>query len=251
MRDVLATKGTPARTFPYHVNPKDLKRSYELRLAAQFGDSKAKERLRAYNKRQKEKRVEAGRSEWKVDGHSFNRYKMMNYIVARTANGELLSEICDQDEMPSVMEVYKWFENHPDFEREFRIAEMARGHRLGDEVERIARNTDRENVSADKLKTEVLGKAAARLNARFQDKQVVQQQDEYSHMTRDQINERIKRMIEANPDLLAALPEEMRSSLEMKEPPPEPELPILGHEGTDSADVVDVEPIDPEEHPQE
>jgi len=251
MRAALATKGTPARTFPYRVNAKDLKRSYELRLAAQFGDRKAKERLHAYNKRQKEKRVEAGRTEWRVDGHSFNRYKMMNYIVARTANGELLSEICADGAMPSVMEVYKWFENHPDFEREFRMAEMARGHMLGDEVERIARNTDRENVSADKLKTEILGKAAARLNARFQDKQVVQQQDEYSHMTRDQINERITRMLEANPDLVAALPEGMRASLGMKEPLDAPALPTHGHAGTDNADAVDVEPIDPEDHPEE
>lgn len=243
----MSTKGTPSRIFPYHPSPKDKKKSYELRLTAQFGDNRAKQRLLAYNKRQREKRVEAGRTEWKVDGHSFNRYKMMNYIVSRTANGELLSEICDHPEMPSVMEIYKWFDNHPEFEREYRVAEMARGHRLGDEVEMIARNTDRENVTADKLKTEVLGKAAARLNPRFQDKQVVQQTDEYVNMTPEQIRERIKRMIEANPLLAEALPEGMRSSLEMKEPQPELLIPIEILDETHTPDEAVAEPIDQED----
>ena len=233
------------------MSSKDRKKSYELRLAAQFGDRKAKEKLAAYNRRQKELRMEAGKSEWIVAGHSFNRYKMMNFIVARTANGELLSEVCSEEGMPSVMQVYSWFENHPEFERQFRLAEMARGHMLGDEVERIARGTDRENVSADKLKTEVLSKAAARLNPKFQDKQLVEQRDEYQSMTREQILERIKRMVEANPDLSAALPLAMQPVLEMREPIDVPSLPTQDHEQTDNDDVVDAEPTDPEDHQQE
>ena len=195
--------------------------------------------------------MEAGKSEWVVAGHSFNRYKMMNFIVARTANGELLSEVCSEDGMPSVMQVYSWFENHPEFERQFRLAEMARGYMLGDEVERIARGTDRENVSADKLKTEVLSKAAARLNPKFQDKQLVEQRDEYQSMTREQILERIKRMVEANPDLSAALPAAMQPALEMQEPIDVPVLPMQDHEQTDNDDGVDAEPTDPEDHQQE
>ena len=247
----MGLKSTPQRTFPYHVSSKDRKKSYELRLAAQFGDRKAKEKLAAYNRRQKELRMEAGKSEWVVAGHHFNRYKMMNFIVARTANGELLSEVCSEEGMPSVMQVYSWFENHPEFERQFRLAEMARGHMLGDEVERIARGTDRENVSADKLKTEVLSKAAARLNPRFQDKQLVEQRDEFKDASREQILDRIKRMVEANPHLLDAIPAAMQSSLEMQEPIDVPALPMQDHEQTDNADVVDVEPTDPEDYPQE
>ena len=221
----MGVKSTPQRTFPYHVSKKDLKRSYELRLAAQFGDRKAKEKLAAYNRRQKELRMEAGKSEWVVAGHRFNRYKMMNFIVSRTANGELLSEICQEDGMPSIMQVYSWFENHPDFEKQFMLAEKARGHMLGDEVERIARNTDRENVSADKLKTEVLGKAAARLNSRFQDRQVVEQRDEYSSMTPEQIRARISAMIQANPELAASIPAGTLSFQETAEPIDVPVLP--------------------------
>lgn len=196
----MVTKGTPSQKYPYKTSKKDLAKSYELRLAAQFGNRKAKEKLWAYNRRRKERRMEANKIEWEVNGLKFNRYKMMQFIVARTANGERLSDICEDPEMPSVMQVYKWFENHPDFEKDFRLAEQVRGHLLGDEVERIAEKTDRENVSADKLKTEILGKAAARLNPRFQDKVQTQIVDEYSNMTKEQILERVQRMLQANPE---------------------------------------------------
>ena len=201
----MTTKGTPSHTYKFHASKKQLKRSYEVRLAAQFGGSKEKRRLRNYNRMQKERKMEPGRERWVVNGQEFNRYAMMEYIVAQTAAGELLSDICKGARMPTMLQVYSWFDNHPEFETQFRRAERARGHLLGDEVERTAKNTDRENVSADKLKCEILGKAAARLNERFQDKAVVQNKDDYSALTADQIKERILRMAEGNPELLALL----------------------------------------------
>ena len=244
----MASKGTPIKTYPYKVNAKDLKKSYELRLAAQFGDSRAKGRLQAYNRRIKERKMEASKIDWVIDGKSFNRYKMMDFIVSRVANGEPLDEICAPEEMPSMLEVYSWQDNHPDFATALRRAEEVRGHRLGEEALRVAMGTDRENVAADKLKFEALSKAAARTNSRFQDKQVQEVRDEYGNMSADQIRERIKRMIEASPDLALALPEAMRSSLEMREPLVVPALPTEDHDGTYNADAIDVEPTGQEDH---
>lgn len=203
----MTTKGTPSHVYKFHTSKKQLQKSYEIRLAAQFGGPKEKRRLRAYNRAQKERKMEAGVNLWVVNGKPLNRYKMMEWIVSQTAAGELLSDLCKKANMPSMLQVYAWFDNHPEFETQYRRAERARGHLLGDEVERTARNTDRENVSADKLKCEILGKAAARLNERFQDKAVVQNQDDYSKLSIEQIRERIKRMVENNPELTSVLQE--------------------------------------------
>ncbi len=198
----MASKGTPRLTYPYKTSPKDKKKSYELRLAAQFGDRKAKEKLWAYNRRIKERKMEANKIEWVVEGLKFNRYKMMDFIVSRVSNGEPLDEVCGPEEMPSMLEVYSWMDNHPDFASALKRAEEVRGHRLGEEALRVAMGTDRENVAADKLKFEALSKAAARLNSRYTDKQIIEQRDEYSNMTAEQIRDRISRMLQADPSLL-------------------------------------------------
>lgn len=202
----MAEKDSPSIKYKWRTPPKEKEKSYTLRMNALTGGNLAKGRLAAYNRRIKERKMKANKVEWQVEGKNFNRYRMMEYIVAQTANGDLLSAICEPESMPSMLEVYSWFSEHPAFEKEFKIAEMVRGHRLGDEVEEIARGTDRENVAADKLKTEVLSKAAARLNARFQDKQLVETKDEYSGLSEDQLKNRIRLMLQSNPDLQAMIP---------------------------------------------
>jgi hypothetical protein len=126
---------------------------------------------------------------------------MMVYINALVASGTSLPELCDQRGMPTMQEVYSWFDNHPEFLRDYDRAEEIRAHKLGEKALDIGINTDRENVQADKLKVDVLLRAAARGNKRFQDKQIVEQRDEYASMTPEQIRERVRRMLEADPAL--------------------------------------------------
>jgi hypothetical protein len=209
----MASSGTPRLKYPYKTSPKDKKKSYELRLTAQFGNDAAKHKLQAYNRQIKERKMEANKSEWVVEGRHFNRYKMMDFIIARVAGGESLPDATKSEDMPSMQMVYSWFDNHPDFEKAYRRAEEIRGHRLGEDALQTALDTDRENVAADKLKFEALSKAAARTNNRFQDKVVNEIKDEYSSMTPDQIRTRIQRMIEGSPDLLQSLPPEHLTSL--------------------------------------
>ncbi len=208
----MASKGTPRLKYPYKTGLKDKKKSYEVRLTAQFGDEAAKRKLQAYNRHIKERKMEANKVEWVVGGKNFNRYKMMDFIVARVANGESLPKVCEAEEMPSMQLVYSWFENHPDFEKAYKRAEEVRGHKLGEQALQTALDTDRENVAADKLRFEALSKAAARTNNRFQDRQVIEQKDEYSTMDASQIRSRIEAMVRANPELLAALPQGTLSS---------------------------------------
>jgi hypothetical protein len=189
------------KPYRFRVSAKQLKESYELRLAAQFGDRKAKERLELYNRRMKELRKMDYKQEWIVDGKILNRQKMMVYINALVASGTSLPELCDQRGMPTMQEVYSWFDNHPEFLRDYDRAEEIRAHKLGEKALDIGINTDRENVQADKLKVDVLLRAAARGNKRFQEKQIVEQRDEYASMTPEQIRERVRRMLEADPAL--------------------------------------------------
>jgi hypothetical protein len=189
------------KPYPFKVSAKQLRESYDLRLAAQFGDRKSKDRLESYNRRMKELRKMDYKQEWIVDGKILNRQKMMVYINALVASGTSLPELCDQRGMPTMQEVYTWFDNHPEFLRDYDRAEEIRAHRMGEKAREIGENTDRENVQADKLKVDVLLRAAARGNKRFQEKQIVEQRDEYASMTPEQIRERVRRMLEADPAL--------------------------------------------------
>ena len=150
--------------------------------------------------------MEANKSEWVVEGRSFNRYKLMDFIVARVANGESLPQVCESDAMPSMQQVYSWFSEHPAFEKEYNRAEEVRGHILGEEALQTARDTDRENVAADKLKFEALSKAAARSNTRYQDRTVAKIEDEFANLSADQIKDRIQRILQLSPELAGMIP---------------------------------------------
>lgn len=199
----MVTKGTPADKFKYRTSPKDKAKSYELRLSAQFGDARAKGKLQAYNRRIKERKMEASKVDWVIEGKTFNRYGMMEFLVSRIANGESLPSVCESEAMPSMLEVYSWRDNHPEFAVALLRAEEVRGHMLGERALEVALSTDRENVGADKLKYEALSKAAARTNRMFQDRQVVEQKDEYANLTEEQLRDRVTRLLAANPSFSA------------------------------------------------
>lgn len=221
-------------SYKFKVSPKQLKKSYDLRMAALGGDRLAKGRLEAYKKRMKEQRKMAYAQEWIVDGLILNRQKMMQYIVAQVSMGNSLPEICDVRGMPSMQEVYSWFDNHPDFLKDYDRAEEIRGHRMGEKAIEIAKDTDRENVSADKLKVETLLKAAARANKRYQEKQIVETRDEYASMSPDQVRARVRAMLEADPSLLASLPQAHQDALGTSLPALSSEALTLDPEETDT-----------------
>lgn len=233
----MSTKGTPANKYKFKTPPDMLKRSYELRLTAQFGDRKAKDKLAAYNRRRKERMLEAGNKEWFINGKNRNRYWVMESIVTEVSAGTSLKVICSDDQYPTMQQVYSWFKMHPDFKKAYEEAEEVRGHLLGEQALEIALKTDRENVQADKLKIETLSKFAARANTRFQDKQVTQNVDELATMSTEQIRARLQALYRANPELSASLG---TSVLGCSEDVPRNEQPVL------SCEIVDPDPPEPQ-----
>lgn len=242
----MVTKGTPSDRYRFRPSKKQLQKSYEVRLAAQFGDKAARKRLDNYNRRVKERKRKVSEESYQVDGQKFTRYGMMDFIVTQVAAGFGLPELCEVKGMPSMLQVYSWFDNHPEFARDYNRAEEVRGHILGELALKTGMNTDRENVAADKLKVEVMAKAAARTNPRYTDKQSIQINDEFSQMSVDQIKARIAAMVAANPQLAALVPSGRLASQES-------DLPVLSCEPLDSdhADTDLHEPVDTEPIPQD
>ncbi len=163
-------------------------------------------------KKMANKRAKAEEILWRIGGEEYDRYKMMNLLVHLVAEGYSLAEICGDSDFPSLKEVREWCPNHPGFERDMLEAEKVRGEILGEQALRVAMDSTGPTVAADKLRYEALSKAAARLNARYQDKQIVQTEDATGKMTEDQIAERLRAMMEASPELA----EIIRPTLENK-----------------------------------
>lgn len=163
-------------------------------------------------KKMDSKRAKADEVAWHIDGKGFDRYDMMNLLVHLVSEGYSLVELCEDGDFPSLMEVRSWMPNHPSFERDLLEAEKIRGEILGEEALRIAVTPDDRNPQSNKLRYEALSKAAARLNSRYQDKQIIQTEDKTNQLSEEQIMERLRAMMDASPELA----EIIRPTLEMK-----------------------------------
>lgn len=176
--------------------------------------------LTKLRKKMSNKRAKADEVLWHVDGKGYDRYDMMALLVHLVSEGYSLVELCEDGDFPSLMEVRSWMPNHPSFERDLLEAEKIRGEILGEQALRIAIDPEDRNPQSNKLRYEALSKAAARLNARYQDKQIIQTEDKTNHMTEEQIAERLRAMMEASPELA----EIISQVLEMKEGAEAPSL---------------------------
>ena len=238
-------KQTAGRRFPYRVSKKDFEESHRIRTMLKKGAYKgAQTKLDAYNKRAKEKRMEVMNEEFTLRGKRFTKPMLMDYICSNVSEGMALDEVCEEPGMPTMQAVYGWFDNFPSFQREYERAEEIRGHRLGEEALRIGKKTDRENVTADKLRVEVLSKAAARSNRRFQEKTVVETRDEYQSMTEEQIRARVEALLRANPELAGMLREQNLVGPGILELLPEPSPPTLDCESVQTPESDDTAPTD-------
>lgn len=151
------------------------------------------------------KRASAEEILWHIDDKGYDRYDMMALLIHLVSEGFGLVEICDDGDFPSLHEVRSWYGNHPSFQRDLEEAEKTRGEILGENALQLALASTNHTVAADKLKYEALSKAAARLNDKYQDKQVVKTEDATSRMTDEQIRERLRSIMEANPDLASVI----------------------------------------------
>ncbi len=184
-------------------------------------------------KKMNSKKARAEEILWHIDGKGFDRYDMMNLLVHLVSEGYSLVELCQDGDFPSLMEVRSWMPNHPSFERDLLDAEKVRGEILGEEALRIAVDPEDRNPQSNKLRYEALSKAAARLNSRYQDKQIIQTEDKTNQLSEEQIMERLRAMMDASPELA----EIIRPTLEMKEGAEAPPL-------SESPEVITLPPED-------
>ena len=244
----MARAGSPAKKYPYRLNADELKKLRQLKYFAQFGGLKEKQDFSEYKKKLKARRMEPGKEEYYIDGQRMSRFQLMDYIVKRVQAGESLPKVCapyekiDEDHeritgMPDIGIIYKWKKMHPDFAKALKEAEEVRGHILGEEALEIAMTAKESESRSAKLKVETLLKFAARTNPLFQDKTVVETRDEYSQMTKEQLVQRAKAMLAADPELAAIMGSEPTLPT-LSEKEPSSGVIELDEEGTGDLDHV-------------
>lgn len=146
--------------------------------------------------------ADAKEKNYKLDGKPADRYEVMEYLVALVSEGMTLVDLCKEDGMPTLLEVRHWRKWHEAFDKELKEADACRGERLGEEAITQAMDaTDDQNAAMVKLKTETLSKAAARLNADFVEKKLVQTEDLTERQTEAQLIQRYQALVKQFPAL--------------------------------------------------
>jgi hypothetical protein len=93
--------------------------------------------------------------------------------------------------------VYRWFKNYPEFEEDFRAAELAGGHSLGDRALMTAMLcTEPEEVPVAKLKYEAMSKRAAQMNQKFQDKQVFRAETDIKTLSETELMQKRQELLD-------------------------------------------------------
>lgn len=134
---------------------------------------------------------------WNINGMDYTRQAIMKKIVDWVSDGNPLKMFCDQPGAPSIGKVYYWFKNYPEFHDDFRAAEEAGGHSLGDRALMTAMYvTNAEDVPAAKLKYDAMVRRAAQMNQRFQDKQVFRAETDVKTLSEAELNERRNQLLE-------------------------------------------------------
>jgi len=169
-------------------------------------------------------RRDAASDSWTINGVEYSRQDIMFKVLDWVSDGNPLKMFCDQAGAPSIGSIYKWFKNHPEFEKDFRAAEEAGGHSLGDQalIEAI-KLTEREDVPIVKLKYDAMTRRAAQMNQKFQDKQVFRQEDDIKTISHDELMRRREELLQR-----------VKGELEMQGwKPPQEETPTVTEEIVD------------------
>lgn len=152
-----------------------------------------------------------------VDGEMLTRYEVMEALVLLVETGvsipEAIRRLSTQEGsvMPNLIQITRWRKWHPDFDTELTEAERARGMRLGEEVitelESLPEQPTREEVNRAKAISEAKAKSAARLNAKYQDKNITvhEDADPLASMTLEQMKERLAGLVSSTPGLAKQL----------------------------------------------
>ena len=193
---------------------KESKKKYPVNLPASFRDASEKARFGVYSETQKNSILarhrnsklressDANEKRYLIDGKLVDRYDCMEYLAALVSEGSRLTDLCKTDGMPTLREVAHWRRWHAEFDREMKLCEACRGQINGEKAEVLAEDaTNDDNAAIVKLKYEALSKTAARLNADFQEKKVIQTEDITNKKSYEQLIEETKVLLRQYPAL--------------------------------------------------
>jgi len=163
-----------------------------------------REKVNSYKGQLDRIRRDAHADEWVINGQSHSRQDVIYKVLEWVSEGNPLKMFAEQPGAPAVGTIYKWFKNHPDFEKDFRSAEEASGHILAETaLLEVIHLEDSANVPVVKLRYDALTRRAAQMNQRFQDKQVFRQEEDVKTLSDDELKKR-------RDDLFAKVKEELR-----------------------------------------
>lgn len=189
------------KRFPAKLTTSERKSSYRARLDANMDETVRKQIFSRYRNAIEKEKCAADEKVWHIDGMLMNRYELMEYISIMVAEGLDKVKLTKQEGWPTLSQVEAWYKRHPDFRVAMDNAERLRGAILGESAVDEVMSAEPHTAGLAKIRAETLGKAAARMNSKYQDKQVIETTDISELMNRDQIEDKIRSLHERYPAL--------------------------------------------------
>jgi hypothetical protein len=164
------------------------------------------------------KSAEADR--FKVGEEVLTRFQFMEYLCWCVSEGRTLSKLCTGlNGTPTMIEVNKWRQWHPDFDHDLQIAEKIQATVLADEALDIARDVsaDKDEVNRAKFQHKALMDRAALQDEKFRQKQVIQTED-LNKKDEVEIKRQLVMMLQNNPKILDILKNKQQPQIINAEP---------------------------------
>lgn len=185
-----------SRHYPYKLTPKQLSNLRKKQYAEiAYRDTKkhgaALSQVNSFKGQMDRLRRDAQADTWTINGAHYNRQDIIYKVLDWITEGNSLKMFCEQVGAPSIGTIYKWFKNHPEFERDYRLAEEAAAHIMSDKaLLEVVHLTEREDVPVVKLRYDALTRRAAQMSQKFQDKQVFRQEEDIKSVSDDELRRR-------------------------------------------------------------
>lgn len=163
------------------------------------------------------------REVYEVAGETLSRAEVMGKIVEGIASGIPLVSLLKSDPgWPDPLDVRVWRRRYPKFDEDLKEAEKVFGDILYEQGLHVAMNSrptepvfnkegeivgERTNAQILKLQVETLQSAASKFNEKYLDKQVQQVEDITDRMSREEMLDRLKQLMNENPELKEVMPD--------------------------------------------
>ena len=135
------------------------------------------------------------------------RFQFMEYLCWCVSEGRTLSKLCTGlHGTPTMIEITKWRQWHPDFDHDLQVAEKIQASVLADEALDIARDVmaDKDELAKAKFQHKALMERAALQDEKFRQKQVIQTED-LNKKDETEIKRQLVMMLQNNPKILDIL----------------------------------------------